>query len=117
MLQEKGVVIGLRGGTAVVQTKNKLACSSCKVSTSCGTGIVEQYLSAKLFESELPNTLNAKVGQQVIIEIPKSSVTKASLVVYVVPLLFLFLGAIFGQLFIFSENLIILISLFKILQS
>ncbi len=115
MLQEKGLVIALRGENAVVQTKSKLACSSCKVSTSCGNGIVENYLSAKLFESEMPNLLRAKVGQQVVIEIPKSSVTKAAIIVYLIPLLFMLIGMSVSHINNFAEQTIIFISLLSLI--
>lgn len=111
MLQEKGLVVALRGKNAVVQTKNKLACSSCQASSSCGNGIVEKYLSAKLFESELPNILQAKVGQQVVIQIPKSSVTKAALIIYFIPLLFMFIGMSYCHLSDSSEEITIVVSL------
>ncbi len=116
MMQEKGLVIALRGENAVVQTKNKLACASCQASASCGNGIVEKYLSAKLFESELPNELKAKVGQQVVIEIPKSSVTKAALIVYFTPLLFMFLGMSYCHFNEYSEDITIVVSLLGLIS-
>jgi sigma-E factor negative regulatory protein RseC len=111
MLQEKGTVVALRGDNAIVQTQNQLSCGSCKVSSSCGNGIVEQYLSAKLFESELKNTIKAKVGQKVLIQISKSSVTQASLIVYFIPLLFLLSAALISELIQHSENMTILMGL------
>ncbi len=114
MLQEKGVVIALNGEFAVIQTQNKLACASCKASQSCGNGIVERYLSAKLFETELVNQINARVGQSVLIEIPKASVTKASIVVYCLPLLFLFFGAALGSIAQLNENTTIFLSLLSL---
>lgn len=111
MLRETGTVSAVVGNVATVQTQNQLACSSCKVVDTCGNGIVEKYLSGKIFTSELINHLNAEVGDEVIIEIPKSSITKASMIVYLVPLLGLVLFAIVASLLQISENLIIVTSL------
>jgi len=112
MLQEEGLVTQVVGNMATIITKNQLACSSCKVADSCGNGIVEKYLSGKLFSSEISNHLNAKVGDTVIIQIPKSSVTKASLIVYFIPLFGFMLFAIVTSLLNQTENIVILFSLF-----
>jgi sigma-E factor negative regulatory protein RseC len=112
MLHETGLVADLIGDLAIVQTQNQLACSSCKVVDTCGNGIVEKYLSGKIFSSEVYNRLNAKVGDKVVLEIPKASVTKASVIVYLIPLLSFILFASVASLFSYSENIIILISLF-----
>jgi len=111
MLHETGLVSDLIGELAVVQTQNQMACASCQVVDTCGNGIVEKYLSGKMFSSEVFNSLNAKIGDKVILEIPKSSITKASIMVYLVPLLSFILFASIASFFSFSENIIILISL------
>lgn len=111
MLHETGLVSDLIGELAVVHTQNQMACSSCKVVDTCGNGIVEKYLSSKIFSSEVFNSLNAKIGDKVILEIPKSSITKASIIVYLVPLLSFLVFASVASLFSYSENIIILISL------
>lgn len=111
MLQEKGVVSDIVDGIAIVHTENKLACSSCQVSNSCGNGIVEKYLSEKIFTSEIPNILGAKIGDKVVIEIKKSSITRASLIVYFVPLLGLIFLSIIASFLGYSENITILFGL------
>ncbi len=89
MLTETGVVVGLDGHDALVQTQSRLACSSCAQSKGCGTGVIEEYLSSKSFITPLLNPLNAKIGDVVKLELPKASVVKASIVVYLLPLLLL----------------------------
>ena len=102
-LSEDGVVTRIEGGMAWVNTASKLACSSCAVETSCGNGILEKYLAGKLFISKINNDLDAKVGDSVVIAIPKSQVTKASVIVYVIPIVLLFMGAVLGEFFFASE--------------
>lgn len=111
VLHETGLVSNLIGDQAIVQTQSQLACASCKVVSTCGSGIVEKYFSGKIFSSQVNNRLNAKIGDKVILEIPKSSITKASLVVYLVPLLIFILFASVGSIYLNNENIIISISL------
>ncbi len=103
MLKETGLVIKVENDIAWVNTQSKLACSSCQVESTCGNGILEKYLAGKVFISKIDNLLNAKVGDEVVISIPKTSVSKASLIVYGLPLLMLFIGAILGDIYFLSE--------------
>ena len=96
--QEIGIISSVDDKTVGIITKNQLACGSCQLSDSCGNGLIEKYLSGKVFVSQVINSLNAKVGEQVVIEIPISSVTKASLISYFVPILGLFVFALIGEL-------------------
>jgi len=111
MLYETGIVSAVNGVNATVQTQNQLACSSCKVVDTCGNGIIEKYFSGKVFSSDVKNDLNAKVGDKVTLAIPKSSVTKASIIVYLVPLLIFILAAAGISFYTQNENIVILVSL------
>ena len=111
MLKETGLVTKIESDLVWVNTQSKLACSSCQVESTCGNGILEKYLAGKIFISKIRNDLAAKVGDEVVIEIPKSSITKASLLVYGVPLFSLMLGAILGELLFSSELASIFLSL------
>lgn len=112
VLIEKGVVTKVEGDIAWINTASKLACSSCKVESTCGNGILEKYLAGKVFVAKIENELQAKVGDKVEISIPRSSITKASLIVYFIPLLGLILGALFGQSLFNSEASTIVSSIF-----
>jgi len=107
MLRENGIVSDLKGNLAVVHTQNQLACSSCKVVDSCGNGLIEKYFLGKVFRSEIENSLDAKIGDQVVLQMPKSSVTKASIFVYIIPLIGLISFALVSSFFHAKEPLII----------
>lgn len=98
MFQETAVVSSINGNIASIITKNQLACGSCQLSNTCGNGLIEKYLSGKVFVSQVLNSLNAQVGDQVIVEIPSSSVTKASIISYFVPILMFFVFALIGEI-------------------
>ncbi|WP_444997664.1 SoxR reducing system RseC family protein [Aliikangiella sp. IMCC44359] len=108
MLQESGLVTRIENNIAWINTQAKLACSSCQVESTCGNGVLEKYLAGKIFISKLENTLDANVGDQVVISIPKARVTKASIIVYMIPLCALIIGAFIGNYW--SEALSILFS-------
>ncbi len=121
MLHETGIISEIVDEYAVVLTRSQLGCSSCKAVTHCGNGIVEQYLSGKVFSSKILNRLGAKKGEKVLLEIPKSSITQASMIAYMIPLFFFVVTSIVVSQYSilvqdpFSENEIIAISLLGLL--
>jgi sigma-E factor negative regulatory protein RseC len=109
-LNETALVTKQEGPLVWVATQSKLACSSCKVASSCGTGIIENYFSGKVFETLIENSLEAQVGDLVEISVPKSSLTLASILLYVLPLLGLVIGAVIGDALNLAELSVILLS-------
>jgi len=81
------------------------------VSNSCGNGIIERFFAGKIFETQVKNTLEAKIGDRLIIEMMKSNLTKASVIVYLLPIVLMLASALFGNLLNLSENWLILMSL------
>ncbi|NVK21079.1 MAG: SoxR reducing system RseC family protein [Kangiellaceae bacterium] len=93
MIKEIGQIVSIDnpelGGdaTAWVQTQSKTSCSSCQVSSGCGTGIVSKAFGQKVFLTPLKNVLNANINDQVEVGIPEDLVVKASFMVYLLPLI------------------------------
>ncbi|GAA0199684.1 SoxR reducing system RseC family protein [Kangiella japonica] len=98
MFTETGQVIAAEDGTVWVQTQSKTGCSSCKVSSTCGSGIVNKAFSHKVYVTPLKNTLNAHINDEVEVGIPEDLVLKASLVVYLLPLFCLMLALLLSSL-------------------
>ncbi len=100
MFVEVGQVIAAEDDTVWVQTQSKTGCSSCKVSSTCGSGIVNKAFSHKVFVTPLKNSLGAHINDEVEVGIPEDLVLKASLVVYLLPLLCLILALTLSSLFL-----------------
>jgi len=64
-----------------------------------------------MFETLVKNSLEAKIGDRLLIEMMKTNVTKASFIVYLLPILLMLMSAMLSNFFSFSENQIILTSL------
>lgn len=87
-LKEYGVVLKLESKNAVVGIKRNSACSSC--------GACELGSNHSQMQLTLKNTVNAKPGDIVEIELPASQFLKASTILYLIPLMSLVLGIILG---------------------
>lgn len=104
-LFETGYVVQLDGSSAIIETQSQMGCQSCKANSQCGNGIVEKYFAGKVFHTPVINTLNAKLGDKVILAISKDTVVKASFAVYMFPLFGLFIFVIITSLLDFAEGL------------
>ncbi|RLB88353.1 MAG: hypothetical protein DRH10_07735 [Deltaproteobacteria bacterium] len=107
LLTKTGVVKAVQGHMAVVVTTYEPECESCKAKETC------TFLggSGGNVEVKARNTVRAEVGDIVTISVPSSSVLKASFFVYMVPILGLICGILFGyllaKLFTLNENLLV----------
>ncbi len=83
-----GIVTELDGGDAKVQFVRGSACAHCGACLTVGD--CEMQVT-------LPNTLGAKVGDRVAVDIPPKRVVQASLLAYAVPLALLIGGVLLGS--------------------
>ncbi len=97
MLEERGIVTEVTGKFAYVETALKSSCSHCSAS-SCGTGALASHFSKRSTRIKVENSHNAQKGDSVVIGIDESSMMNASLLVYMLPLLLLFVGGYLGEL-------------------
>jgi sigma-E factor negative regulatory protein RseC len=89
---EEGVVTKLEARTAWVTTTRSGACASCSARGSCAT-----LGGGKEMEVAAINAAGARVGDRVVLSFETASLLKASFLLYIVPILFLILGAAVGQ--------------------
>lgn len=90
METEKGRVIKINGGEAAIRLETNSKCSHCGAKAICSVD------GGEAREIVIPNTLFAEIGDQVEISYRESSRIFSAFLVFIVPLLFLFAGYVFG---------------------
>lgn len=83
-----GIVTAISGNTAKIHFLRGSACAHCGACLTVGDSEME---------ISLPNTLNAKVGDRVSVDLSAKRVVQASLLAYAVPLLLLIAGVLVGS--------------------
>lgn len=83
-----GLVTVVKDGTAQIHFLRGSACAHCGACLTVGESEMEVTL---------PNTLNAKVGDRVVVDLSPKRVVQASLLAYAVPLLLLIGGVLLGS--------------------
>ncbi|VAW93532.1 hypothetical protein MNBD_GAMMA22-764 [hydrothermal vent metagenome] len=116
MIEEKAKVISTCGDSIVIETQKKTSCGSCRVNKTCGTGIISKYLTPKTVSYNIKNTINAKVGDKIIVGINERVFLFGSFLVYILPLLFILIFALVADYIanqfalVNTESLVILMS-------
>jgi sigma-E factor negative regulatory protein RseC len=97
VIEEHALILSCEGEYATIETKPQGACGSCSSSGVCGTSVFAKAFGNRRTEMRVLNSIQAKPGDQVIIGLQDSALTKVSLVFYMVPILSMLLFAILGQ--------------------
>lgn len=85
---EMGQIVSVEGSMATVKIRRGISCDSC---TACGMAKDQSEISFRI-----ANDLNAQIGDWVELELESKSLIKASLIVYLLPLIALILGVVGG---------------------
>lgn len=93
MATEKGTVTKVFPEFALVKSTRSSSCESCSSKDAChlmgGEG--------NQVEIEALNSVNAQEGDRVLLSLKTASLFKLSFLLYILPIIFLFAGAIIGE--------------------
>ncbi|EGR1511306.1 transcriptional regulator [Vibrio vulnificus] len=86
------------GFEVALSCEQQTSCSSCSSQKSCGTGVVSKAFGNKNLLWHLETQRRLHVGQVVEIGIPEQSLLQSAMLVYLLPIVAMLLGALFGHL-------------------
>lgn len=93
MIETSATVVDLGPGVAWVETVRQSACGHCESAGRCGTSVVSKLFGASRSRLRIEDTQGLRLGEQVVIGIPDGTLVRASLVAYLLPLVFLIAAA------------------------
>lgn len=102
-LQERAVVTKTEGDYVWVSVVDKPGgCDGCASKSACGSfnlfkPLIDESVAKNNNNIKIRNTLNVDKGQEILIEISSQSLLKSTFLVYLLPLLILFAGAVIGK--------------------
>jgi sigma-E factor negative regulatory protein RseC len=105
MIEERAVILSLDDvlSNATLEIERKTACGLCGQTRGCGNSIWGKLFAHQSSAFKAQNRINAKVGDSVIVGINEQALLKSAMLLYIVPLVTLFFGAILTQQ-IFDSN-------------
>ncbi len=96
MLEESGIVVEVNDQVAVIQTQRMATCGHCVSKQQCGHGSFDFQPGQLCHTLKVAQTHHPtlKVGDRVVLGLEEQALLNSSIVLYLVPLLCLFAGAI-----------------------
>jgi sigma-E factor negative regulatory protein RseC len=91
MLEELAIVVKIENHQVWVESRQNSACGGCQQKASCTTGALGSVLKKKSVPVDCD--IQLKTGDKVMVAIDENLLLRASLLLYLVPLVALFTGA------------------------
>lgn len=91
MIEELAVVVKTENHQVWVESRQSSGCAACKQSTSCSTSAISGVVGKKAVAVD--SRISLRVGDEVLVAVDEGLVLKASLLLYLLPLLAMFAGA------------------------
>lgn len=98
MIEEQGRVVAVEADSIWVETVRSTACDSCSANKGCGHAVIDRQQAGARARIEvlLDGRVMPALGDHVVIGIPEGALMRGALMVYLLPLLTLFAGALAG---------------------
>lgn len=97
MIKTTAIVTANSDGYVSVSCQQKSACGHCSSKKQCGVGITSSAFASKTFTIEVPSATSFAIGSEVEIGLEEKALLSTALLVYILPLAFIFIGAYLGQ--------------------
>ncbi|MGZ5011497.1 MAG: SoxR reducing system RseC family protein [Methylobacter sp.] len=91
MIEESAVVVKIENHQVWVESGQNSACGACLQKASCSTNAIGSVLKKKAVPVD--SDIQLEIGDQVMVAIDESLLLRASLLLYLMPLIALFSGA------------------------
>ncbi|MEK9498164.1 SoxR-reducing system protein RseC [Photorhabdus sp. P32] len=103
MVKEWATVIHWQQGRALLRYGSSSGCGSCQARATCGSYLLNKLGPDGIHQLELEILQPLQPGQKVEVGIPEGSLLRSALLVYLTPLIGLFLGGALFQLWVTNQ--------------
>jgi sigma-E factor negative regulatory protein RseC len=119
MIEEQALVVKVDEETVLLQASRSSACGRCTAKSSCGQTAIAQWAASKMVNIKVTKPLHIQVsaGDTVIVGIEELSFIKASLLLYLTPLVFMSSAGFLITQFGYPEWMVIIASFSVLIAS
>lgn len=108
MIEETANVIGVEGDELVLEADRKSACGGCAVKAGCGTSVISKVLGQHTVQFRLKNSLNASIGDRVVVGLNEKDMLLGSVLIYFMPLLCMIICSLLAYQFISDNEVLVM---------
>ncbi|NQZ54150.1 MAG: SoxR reducing system RseC family protein [Piscirickettsiaceae bacterium] len=105
MIEQKAKVVSFDDETVWLEAERQSTCSGCQVRQGCGTGMLAKHVGQKFSRITVKKTSDVEIGQQVQLAIPEETLLQGAALMYLLPLVLMFIFAAIAQSLNFNEAL------------
>jgi len=105
MIEQQAKVVDADEHTVWLQAERQSTCSKCQVRQGCGTAMLENHVGKRFSRIAVPKTHAVTIGQEVHLAIPEQALLRGTFMMYIMPLLLMFVSAAIAHSLNLSELL------------
>lgn len=103
MIEQPAKVIKFDDNMVWLEAERQSTCSGCKVKQGCGTGMLAKHVGKRFSNIAVMKTSDVEVGEQVHLAIPEETLLQGAFLMYILPLILMFIFAAGAQALHFNE--------------
>lgn len=93
MIEQKVTVISRDIHQVWVEAERQSTCGQCQARKGCGTGLLAKHVGQRFSRIAVKTSQDLRVGQQVMVTIPEQALLSGAVMMYLLPLLLMFVTA------------------------
>ena len=97
MIEERARVIAVENDQLLLEAQTRSTCTGCAARQGCGTSVLSRWVGRRFTRFQAPNTVNARVGDEVVVGLAEEAMLHGSLLVYLMPLLAMIVAAVLAD--------------------
>jgi len=98
MIKQQATVIATDDTSVWLDVERQSTCSQCQVKKGCGTGMLANHVGKRFSRISVEKQDDVIVGQHVQLGIPEESLLQGAFLMYIIPLVMMFLSAAIAQI-------------------
>ncbi|HHO59961.1 MAG TPA: hypothetical protein ENJ64_06925, partial [Thiotrichales bacterium] len=87
MIEEQVQVVAIEGDQLLLEAQTQSACGACAAKKGCGTAVLSKVVGKKFTRFQARNTVDARIGDIIVVGLPETALLRGSLMIYLLPLL------------------------------
>jgi sigma-E factor negative regulatory protein RseC len=116
MAEETVRVVAVRGDRILVEPAMERGCGGCPARAGCGSGVLAGLFGRRSRRFEAVSEQPHDPGDRLVVGIPRGSLTRGALLVYLLPLIGMMLAALVAELIVarsaqYGEGLVVISAL------
>lgn len=108
MIEQSARVVKYDDKVVWLEAERQSTCSGCKVKQGCGTGMLAKHVGKRHSSISVLKTNDVEVGQQVQLAIPEEALLQGAFLMYMLPLVSMFIIAAGARALELNESIEIL---------